>query len=233
MASEKSFQDRIQHGTELAAAVTLMNPAYAPVDEKYSLTALNSAVATAEMCNNHVEATRIPFTDASSDRAALVKTIGPLVTQSLAHVKSNTAWANRFEAAKNAADKVRGVRPPPARTADPDPDAKKRESGECSYVEIAAFLNSYITRLTGLTGYAPQDSKIDIAAFTTLWTNLDALNKSLPVTASALADAISDRKEAFLGATAFKFVFDGVKASVKGQYGQTSPQYKSVSGISW
>jgi hypothetical protein len=28
-------------------------------------------------------------------------------------------------------------------------------------------------------------------------------------------------------------VFDGVKASVKGQYGFSSPQYKSISGIKW
>ncbi|MFT5465868.1 MAG: hypothetical protein ACI8UO_000964 [Verrucomicrobiales bacterium] len=30
-----------------------------------------------------------------------------------------------------------------------------------------------------------------------------------------------------------KVVFDGVKTSVKGQYGQQSPQYKAISPIRW
>lgn len=231
MASERTFQDRLQRGTELAAAVELFDPALAPVDPKFTLAALTAAVGTAETCNTAVETIRIPFTDSSSDRSALVKTVGPLVTQALAYVKSNTAWANRYEAVKDAADKVRGVRPPAAKPAEPEPDAKKRESGERSYVEIAAFLISYINRLTGLAGYTPQDPKVGLAAFTTLWTDLDAYNKSLPGEESALADAISDRQDAFTGAETLKFVFDGVKASVKGQYGQTSLQYKAISGM--
>lgn len=233
MASEKSFNDRIQHSTELVAAVNLFDPAHAPVDPKFALAALIAAITKAETCNTTVETLRIPFADSISDRWALTKTIGPLVTQALAYVKSNTSWANRYEAAKDAADKVRGVRPPAAKPAEPEPDAKKRESGERSYVEIAAFLKSYINRLDGLAGYAPQDAKIGTAAFTTLWTNLDALNKSLPGEESALADAISDRQDAFTGEETLKFVFDGVKASVKGQYGQASLQYKAISGMSW
>lgn len=233
MASEQSFQDRVQRGHELAAAVSLLDPAYAPADELFTLTALNTAVSTAELANADVETKRIPFTDASSDRVALVKTIGPLATQALAYVKSNTAWANRYDAVKNAADKVRGVRPPTAKPADPEPDAKTRESGERSYVETAGFLKSYFERLDALTGYAPQDPKIALAALTILWTELDDFNKSIPGDSRALADAISDRQTTFTGPTALKFVFDGVKVSVKGQYGQTSPQFQAISGMGW
>lgn len=233
MASEKSFQDRVQHSRELSAAVALLAPPYAPVETRYALTGLNTAVTTAETANADVETKRIIFTDSTSERAALVKTIGPLVTQALAYVKSNTAWANRYDALKNAADKVRGVRPPTAKPADPDPDAKKRESGERSFVEIAGFLKSFIERLEGLSGYAPQDSKIAIPAMSTLRGDLDDYNKSIPGDSRMLADAISDRLTAFTGPTALKFVFDGVKVSVKGQYGQASPQYQAVSGMKW
>lgn len=233
MASEKSFLDRAQRGRELSAAVALLAPPYAPVETRYTLTGLNTAVTTAETANANVETKRIIFTNAASERAALVKTIGPLITQAVAHVKSNTAWANRFDALKNAADKVRGVRPPAPKPADPDPDAKKRESGERSFVEIAAFLKSFIERLEGLTGYAPQDPKIGIPALIVLWTALDDYNKSIPGHSRLLADAISDRLSAFTGPAALKFVFDGVKVSVKGQYGQSSPQYQAIRGMSW
>lgn len=233
MASEKSFQDRAQRANDLKAAVTLLDPAYAPADPKFTLAALAAAITTAETANGNVETLRIPYQDPTSDRSALVRTIGPLATQALAYVKSNTAWDNRHEAVKKAADKVRGVRPPAPKPADPEPDQKQRENGERSYMEIAGFLKSYIERLDGLGGYTPQDPKIGIAAFTALGSTLDGFNQSIPIASQALTDAISDRQDSFNGPTALKFVFDGVKGSVKGQYGQASVQYKSISGTIW
>ncbi|MES2440227.1 MAG: hypothetical protein V4584_14250 [Verrucomicrobiota bacterium] len=233
MASEKSFQDRIQHTNDLSAAVPLLTPVYTPVDSKFTLAKLTTATTAAEAANANVEAKRIPYQDPTSDRVALVKTIGPLVTQALAYVKSNTAWENRHEAVKNAADKVRGVRPPKPKPVDPDPDQKTRETGERSYVEIAGHFKTFINRLDGLAGYAPQDEKISIDLLNDLHAELDSYNKSIPTASQALADAIIDRQDLFTGPTGLKFVFDGVKASVKGQYGHTSLQYKAVSGISW
>jgi hypothetical protein len=237
MASEQSFTDRVQGTDELGTSVAGMTPPYAPADAAFSLTALNAAVAAAKAANTAVDDARPPYQDAATDRAALVKLIGPLVTQSLAYVKSNTAWAKRYDAVKNLADKVRGISPPKAKTkakvADPAPDKKERSRGEQSYVEIAAHLKRYIARLEGLGGFAPQDEKISIASFTEHWTTLDGFNQSLPTLAQTLADAISDRQEAYTGPTGLKFVFDGVKTSVKGQYGQASVAYKSISGKKW
>lgn len=235
MASEQSFTDRVQRAGELGTSVAGMTPPYAPADAAFSLTALNAAVAAAKAANTAVDDARPPYQDAVGDRAALVKLIGPLVTQSLAYVKSNTAWAKRYDAVKNLADKVRGISPPKpkVKVADPAPDKKERSRGEQSYVEIATHLKRYIARLEGLAGFAPQDDKISIAAFTEHWTTLDGLNQSLPTLAQTLADAITDRQEAYTGPTGLKFVFDGVKTSVKGQYGQSSVAYKSISGKKW
>ena len=60
MASERTFPDRIQRGTELAAAVELMTPSYAPPNPKFALAAPTAAVGTAETCNTAVETIRIP-----------------------------------------------------------------------------------------------------------------------------------------------------------------------------
>lgn len=233
MASEKSFQDRAQRAGELRAAVAGMLPAYAPADSNFSLAAFATAITAAETANDRVETVRIPFDDQTDDREELLKTIGPLTTQALAYVKSNTAWAKRHEAVKKAADKVRGVRPYKKKSADPDPDAKKRQQGERSYVEIAGFFKTFWNRLELLAGYAPPDGRIAVDALQDTWAELDGLNKSLPTAGEALADAIADRSEAFIGAKGLKFVFDGVKTSVKGQYGQGSANYKSISGNKW
>jgi hypothetical protein len=233
MASEQSFTDRVQRADELGDSVAGMTPPYAPADPRFSVAALAAAVAAAKAANTAVDEARPPYQDAASDRAALVKLIGPLVTQSLAYVKSNTAWAKRYDAVKNLADKVRGISPPKTKPVDPAPDKKERSRGEQSYVEIATHLKRYIARLEGLPGFAPQDEKISIASFTEHWTTLDGFNQSLPTLAQTLADAISDRQEAYTGPAGLKFVFDGVKTSVKGQYGQASATYKSISGKKW
>jgi hypothetical protein len=134
---------------------------------------------------------------------------------------------------KKAADKVRGVRPHKKKGADPEPDAKKRQQGERSYVEIAAFFKTFVTRVEGLPGYSPQDAKIGIDELLDRWTELDELNKSLSTAGGALADAIADRSAAFIGPAGLKFVFDGMKTSVKGQYGQASAEYLGIRGIQW
>lgn len=233
MASERSFTDRVQKGRDLSAAVTLMEPAYEPADMRNQIGNLDAVITIAEDANADVEEKRIPYVDNTSDRNALLKTIGPIVTQSLAYVKSNSSWNTRYEALKKAADKVRGVPPPSSRRKDPDPDAKKREVGERSYEEIAAHLKTYNERLEALGAYSPPDPKITLVGLGNLYTSLRNYNLAIPSISRLLADAISDRQLAYTGPNGLKSIFDGVKASVKGQYGLSSPQYQSIRGIRW
>jgi hypothetical protein len=233
MQSEKSFHDRVQRAEKLHITVSAFVPAYQPADAAYTLAAFTAAIGRASNANAAVDAARVPYKDKAADRAALVKSLGPLVTQSLAYVKSNTAWAKRYDAIKALADKVRGVRPPRPKVVDPAADQKTRNSGELSHAEIAAHLKRYIARLEALTGYAPPDAKISIAQLTAQLTTLTEWNQSVPALAQTLTDAIADRQESYNGPTGLKACFDGVKVSVKGQYGQTSTQYKSISGMRW
>lgn len=231
MASERSFQDRISRAAALKDAVALFTPAYAPVDPKFTLLALGTAVSQAENASDRVDQNQLPYEDAVTARKALVKALGPLITQSLAYIKSNTAWAKRYEAIKKAADKVRGVQPKaPKKGADPDPDKKARERGERSHAEIVAFFRSYLTRLAAIEGYAPPDEKIAIPTLEVNCQELEDLNTSLSTLGQILADGIRDRQEVM---QTLKSVFDGIKISTKGQYGLRSPEYSAISGIKW
>ena len=234
MASERSFQDRYQRAQSLEDAVSLLAPAYAPPDPKFTLAALTAALAAADAANTLVTTRRSLHDDDASDRKALVKSLSPLVTQSLWHVKSHSAWAARRDAVKRAADKVRGIRPrrkrPPVGPPAPRPP---RQPAELSYVEIAAHLQAYIARLAALPGYAPADDAIKLPALQALWQQLDALNQHLAALRQDLADAIRDRAAAYTGEAGLKSVFLGVKASVKGQYGLKSPHSRAISAIHW
>jgi len=233
MPSERSFLDRIQRAEELHTAVTAITPAYAPADVRFSLAALSAAVNAAKAANQAVDEARPPYQDEVTERTAIIKVISPLITQSLAYVKSNTAWAKRYDAIKDLADKVRGVSPPKVKASGPEPDKKTRNHGERSYVEIAAHLKRYIARLEGLSGYAPPDAKISLATLSGHLATLSELNQAIPAHPQTLADAIVARQEAYTGATGLKSVFAGVKTIVKGQYGQSSLPYASLSGMRW
>ena len=69
-----------------------------------------------------------------------------------------------------------------------------------------------------------------LASLQATWLALDDFNKSISSLGQSLADRISDRQDAM---ATLKTTFDGVKTSVKGQYGQRSPQYAGISAISW
>ena len=233
MNSKQSFSDHLQHAATLEAAVLLLSPVYVPGDIKFTVAELASAIAVSTAATETVETLKIPLQDLVSDRAALVKAIRPLVTQAVGFVKSNTAWSDRFVAVKRVADKVRKVPSSKMEAGDGGPTGQARAKVEGSFVEIAAFFKTFVDRLISLPGYAPPDTKISTTELLALHTQFEAMNTARPTLADALADAITDRKETFLGPTGLKFVFDGVKTSVKGQYGQGSTQYGMVKGIRW
>jgi hypothetical protein len=234
MASERSFQDRCQRARSLHDGVALLTPAYAPPDPGFTLAALATALAAADAANSLVTERRALHQDAVSDRKALVKALGPLVTRSLCHVRGNSAWAPRLEAVKNAADKVRGTRPRRKRKpTDPPAPRKPRQMAERSYVEIAAHLQAYIARLAALPGYAPADDSIKLPALEALHLQLDALNQNLSTLRQSLADAIHDRADAHRGPAGLKSVFLGVKTSVRGQYPRGSLHTRAISAMRW
>lgn len=236
MASEQSFADRAQRARQLHASVTGLSPAYAPADPKFSLPAFQTAITGAERASQTIDTAKVPFDESTAGRIALVKSLGPLVTHALAYVKSNSAWEKKFPAIKDAADKVRGVRParkPVPASASGTEQKKARQQGERSYAEIEGFFRKFVDRVTALTGYQPPDFKISVLGLEETRGELEDLNRALPILESAYDDAVGERSEAYIGAQGLKSAFDGVKLSVKGQYGQTSPQYRSISGMRW
>jgi hypothetical protein len=238
MASERSFEDRKQKALELKGAIESFTPAYDAEDAAFSVTALDAAITAATDANTAVDDAKQPWETAVVQRQDVVTTIMPLITQSLAYVASNTAWKSRYEAVKRAADKVRGFTKKKPKTPAPtegtgDATEKKREQGQRGFMEIAEFFRQYISRLTALAGYAPASANISLASLNALKTELDGLNISIPDLSQVLADAVRDRQEAYNNETGLHFVFKGVKAAVKGQYGQRSPEFGQVSLLQW
>ena len=229
--SEKSFRDRQGRAQLLEDALLLFSPLFAPVDTTLNAANFQILINSVNTANSNVENNEVTYTNASQARIALIKTIRDATTQALNFVKANKAWINQTKAVKMNADKLRGVTTPTK--VEPTP-AKTRNKGDRAFVELAAHLSAFITSLVACSGYAPTDTAITIATFTSHSNNFIAQNAAVANAAVALTNARETRRILYFeGTTCLHKRFLAVKTAVKGQYGQNSAQYGTVKGIKW
>ena len=216
-------------------------PTFAPADTSLTATNFNTFIATVGAANTSVETLAVNYTTSATTRVALVKAIRSAVTQALGYVKSNKAWVNQFKAAKMAADKLRGVRPP-SNTEPPPPPApgapatepeKSRRKGEQAYVELTAHLGAFITAITSCAGYAPPATEISLSTFNGLLSQFNGLNGFISQLSTQITSARENRRRLYFEGDCLKTKFQAVKDAVKGQYGQKSSEYGTVKGMKW
>ena len=229
--SESSFRDRQGRALLLEDALLIFSPAFNPVDTTLNAANFQILINSVNTANGNVESSEVAYTNATQARISLVKTIRDATTQALNFVKSNKAWINQTKAVKINADKLRGVRPATKAVSTPD---KPRGKGAQAYVELAAHLAAFNSSLVACASYAPPDTAITIATFTSHLNNFNAQNTAVANAAVALTNYRETRRILYFeGTNSLHKRFLAVKTAVKGQYGQNSAQYGTVKGITW
>ena len=240
--SETSFRDREGKSQSLRDTTAGFTPTFAPADTSLSATNFQTFIGGVSAANSNVETLVINYTNNSTARIALVKSVRAAVTQAVGFVKSNKAWATQFKAVKMAADKMRGMSPPtkvelppaPAPGQPPTPPNKPRSKGEQAYVELAAHLEGFITAISACTPYAPPSAAISIATFSAALSQFRGLNTFICTLDTQLTSAREARNALYYeGDSCLERKFQSVKAAVKGQYGQASTQYGAVKSMKW
>ena len=232
--SEKSYRDRQGKFQSLKDAASGCVPPYAPANASLTLINLGIFITGLDMANGLAETLSSNYMSNAGNRVDMVKAIRNTLTQSLSYVKSNPAWVIQFKAAKSAADKFRGVKSSTKTTPPPDgtPQAT-RNKGEQAYVELAAHLNTYINVLGTCLGYVPPSTTITVAAFNTLLTNFKALNTSISLLDTQLANARESRRRLYYEPGGAEEKFQDIKSAIKGQYGPNSVPWGVVKGMKW
>ena len=233
--SETSFRDREGKSQSLRDTTAGFTPTFAPVDTSLSATNFQTFIGGVSGANSNVETLVINYTNNSTARIALVKSVRAAVTQAVGFVKSNKAWATQFKAVKMAADKMRGMSPPaPAPGQPPTPPNKPRSKGEQAYVELAAHLEGFITAISACTPYAPPSAAITINTFSGALSQFRGLNSFICTLDTQLTSAREARLALYYeGDSCLERKFQSVKAAVKGQYGQASTQFGAVKSMKW
>lgn len=233
----QSFIDRLAKAVLLKDTVAGMSPAYNPPDASLQISTFTALLTSVDAANDLVDTQEGSYSTQATTRVATVKTVKARATQIMARLKSNSAWASELHSAKLAADKVRGVSAPKAKPTPEEPtpaEEQKTKATEQAYAEISASFDKLIAIATGAAGYAtgvPTD--ISSASLTSLSTSLKGLNTALSTLDGSLSTARQKRKLLYYGPKGLQEKFQGVKDSVKQQYGQGSAEYLSVKGIKW
>ena len=240
--SETSYRDREGKSQSLRDTTAGFTPVFAPADISLNATNFQTFIGGVSAANTNVETLAINYTNNSTARIALVKSVRAAVTQAVNYVKSNKAWATQFNSVKMAADKMRGMSPPtkvvlpppPAPGEPPAEAAKARSKGEQAYVELAAHLEQFITAISACTPYAPPSAAITINTFSAALSQFKGLNGFISTLDTQLTSAREARAALYYtGDSCLERKFQEVKAAVLGQYGQSSSQYGAVKSMKW
>lgn len=235
--SEKSFSDRAQKARDLHAACAGFTPVYAAPPQGTTLAALDTMIISCETFNNAVEGHDTNWSDAVTQRIGVAKTIKLTSTQLINYIESGPTWKSKFPKAKRFADAIRGIKHPRKPTAPPppgEPPAKRRERGGQSYAELETNWRGLVALATGLAGYAPMGTEIQLGTINGLLSSIKNLNTTISTLEAALSEAQIERKKAFEAPlTGLAEMFKSVKQTVKGQYGAASTQWAQVKGMNW
>ena len=233
----QSFIDRLARAVLLKDTAAGMSPAYNPPDASLQISTFTTFLTSVDTANDLVDTQEGSYSTQATTRVATVKTVKARSTQIMARLKSNSAWASEYHSAKLAADKVRGVKPPKAKPTPDEPtptQVQKTKATEQAYAEISASFDKLIAIATGAAGYATGvPTEISSASLTSLSTSLKSSNSALSLLDGSLGTSRQKRKLLYYGPKGLQEKFQGVKDSVKQQYGQASAEYLSVKGIKW
>jgi len=107
-------------------------------------------------------------------------------------------------------------------------------SSQMSFDNRIDNLDKLVKLLTSVTAYAPNEADLKVTALTTLLTDLKAKNTAVITAEAPLVNARIARNDVLYKAgTGVVDTSVDVKTYVKSVFGATSPQYKTISGLTF
>ncbi len=234
--SETTFADRLQRGRDMQSAIALFTPPFDPADPSLAATPFGNFLDDLDDLNTSTATLGSSYTTGVTERMAMVKEIRDVVLRVWSYIRSNPAWEKFRPTIKPLVEKVRGTRAkkakPPGPTETPgSPLAKRRNSGEQSFGEIATNFDRLIAALASVTGYAPTTAELTIAGLTARAAAYAAKNATMSTLGNSIGLQQRDRQAGFKSDGGLRGKMKAIKEAVRAQYGSDSAEYEQVKGI--
>ncbi len=225
---------------ELVGFVTAYGTSYNPSKASIHLTALQTLSVNAKKALDDVKAANPDYSNAVAAREAAFEPLSKLTTRILNALKTSDASEQVIDNAKTIIRKIQGVRATPKKTEEEKQtltaegkETKEVSSSQMSYNNRLDSFDKLIKLLNSLSNvYTPNETDLQIATLTTLFSDLTTQNATVIATNIPLSNSRLSRDEIlYKDTTGLYDIANAVKTYIKSVFGATSPQYKQISSL--
>lgn len=226
--SESSFGQRYTKGRELVEYLKLL-PTYAPSNTALETASLSTLLDDILTANSDVASKISTLQTERNARLVMYESQTGLINKCgqirdyIASIESTGKKSVDYKKVQSAVKKMRGKRlTPKPKPTESQPNPKSSSTSEVSFGSVLATAFEILEVIKGNALYAPSNTELTVASFTTFLNSIDAKNKLIAQRREQYDDAV----EARLGL--YKDLQDRVtkvKLALASQYGKTSNEY--------
>jgi len=237
--SETGHAKNVANFETLITNVTGFGTAYNPSKESIKLPALNALLETAKGAIKNINSAEAAYKNAVNAREVAFEPLSKLITRVNNSLKASGSSSLVDESAMSLIRKLQGRRASPKMTDEEKQAAvaegktvKESSSSQMSFDSRLDYLDKLIKMLASVTEYTPNEPELTVDGLTALYNGLSSKNVNVINASVPLNNARIERKNVLY--TPLSGVVDisvDVKMYVKSVFGATSPQYKSISGL--
>jgi hypothetical protein len=232
--AETGHARNIERFAQLISFVQGYGADYAPSNPAITLVNLQAKLAESQTGIDGVSSTKAPWLVAVNDRQNLFADLRPLATRLVNSFAASGAPKNAVDDAKSLKRKIGGVRAkalPTDNPNTPDDESKGSSASQQSYTQLTEHLDNLI-ELLDTSGYAPNETELQVAALTAYSTTLKSANSAVINATTPWSNSRLTRDETLYADDTGLVALAGlVKKYVKSLFGGDSPQYQQVSGL--
>lgn len=171
-------------------------------------------------------------------RQAAFDKFASIVRRSRSVLKSSGATKAEIDDAETWARKILGTRKKPKETDNPDTPANEanasNSAAQLSFDSMSGNMKGYRDMLSNIVKYDPNEADLTIAAITAAIDEADAATAAVSAGHAPVINARQTRDaKLYQNADSAYEVFRMAKEYYKGLHGASSPQYKSVAGLTF
>lgn len=222
----------VESFVELATRIAGFGAKYNPAVERFGEANLRAVRTKLEASLASVRASETPYRDLVDKREEGMKALDKLATR-VSDTFQPAANDSQDRDVRSVLKKFRGVRVKKS-AADAGSDASGKSVSQRSYVNRIAHMRDLVAIAEQSGVYATNEAGLALPAVKAQLDSLSSLGENIMRTAAAFYMACSERNRLLYakGTGAVDLALD-TKKTVRGIFGSNSPEYKSISGITF
>jgi len=238
--SESGHSKNVANWGQLTTTVLSFGSAYNPSRKEIQIPMIQQIGTDANLAMSVLNGVKAEYKNASAARANAFEPIGPLVTRCMDALKSTATIYRVDDNAKTVARKMHGRRASTKKVVDPmaltteGKIEKEISTSQMSYDNQLSNFDELISYFESIPEYAPNEPELKTANLRAFWNALKAKNDRAVCATIDFGHARAKRNEILY--TPISGMIDlsvDVKTYVRSVYGIKSPEYKSLTKLTF